>query len=52
MSDSEPLIRNISDTARWAAMYRAAESDRPALFFTIDLRGDSRVAAAKTSPTP
>jgi methyltransferase (TIGR00027 family) len=25
----EPLIRNISDTARWVAMCRAAESDRP-----------------------
>lgn len=26
---SEPAIRNISDTARWAAMYRAIETDRP-----------------------
>ncbi len=25
---SEPLIRNISDTARWVAMYRALESER------------------------
>ncbi|HLW68150.1 MAG TPA: class I SAM-dependent methyltransferase [Gemmataceae bacterium] len=25
----EPLIRNISDTARWAALYRARESERP-----------------------
>src|SRR5713226_1436402 len=24
----EPLIRNISDTARWVAVYRARESDR------------------------
>lgn len=24
-----PLIRNISDTARWAAIYRARESERP-----------------------
>jgi O-methyltransferase involved in polyketide biosynthesis len=33
VSDSEPLIRNISDTARWAAMYRARESDRPDAVF-------------------
>src|SRR5580704_17248746 len=25
----EPLVRNISDTARWAAIYRAWESKRP-----------------------
>src|SRR5262249_25764154 len=25
----DPLIRNISDTARWAAIYRARETDRP-----------------------
>jgi methyltransferase (TIGR00027 family) len=29
MSDSEPLIRNISDTALWAAFHRARESERP-----------------------
>ena len=29
MSQKEPLIRNISDTARWAAVYRARESARP-----------------------
>ena len=29
MSPSEPLIRNISDTARWAAVYRARETERP-----------------------
>ena len=33
MSDSEPLIRNISDTALWAAVYRASESDRPDAVF-------------------
>jgi methyltransferase (TIGR00027 family) len=33
VSDSEPLIRNISDTARWAAMYRARETDRPDAVF-------------------
>lgn len=30
---TEPLIRNISDTARWAAYYRAMESDRPDAVF-------------------
>ena len=30
---SEPVIRNISDTARWAAMYRAIETDRPDALF-------------------
>lgn len=28
-----PLIRNISDTARWVAMYRAMESERPDALF-------------------
>ncbi|HEV8231459.1 MAG TPA: SAM-dependent methyltransferase [Thermoanaerobaculia bacterium] len=28
MSGAEPLIRNISDTARWAALYRALETER------------------------
>ena len=28
MGQTGPLIRNISDTARWAAVYRARESDR------------------------
>ena len=30
---SEPLIRNISDTARWVAVYRARETDRPDAVF-------------------
>jgi O-methyltransferase involved in polyketide biosynthesis len=29
----EPLIRNISDTARWAAVYRARESERKDALF-------------------
>lgn len=33
MSDSGPLIRNVSDTAVWVAMYRAQESDRPDALF-------------------
>lgn len=39
-----PLIRNISDTARWVAVYRANETDRPdAVFrdpFARELAGD------------
>jgi methyltransferase (TIGR00027 family) len=33
MSPAEPLIRNISDTAQWAAVYRAEESERPDAVF-------------------
>ena len=33
MSETEPLIRNISDTARWAAVYRARETERPDALF-------------------
>jgi methyltransferase (TIGR00027 family) len=29
MSESQPLVRDISDTARWAAFHRALETDRP-----------------------
>jgi len=29
MSAPDPIIRNISDTALWAAVYRARESERP-----------------------
>lgn len=28
MAEAEPLIRNVSDTARWVAVYRAQESER------------------------
>ena len=30
---TEPLIRNVSDTARWVAVYRARESERPDAVF-------------------
>ena len=33
MPQSEPLVRNISDTARWAAVYRARETQRPDALF-------------------
>jgi methyltransferase (TIGR00027 family) len=32
-ASAEPLIRNISDTACWAAIYRARETDRPDALF-------------------
>jgi methyltransferase (TIGR00027 family) len=33
MSQGEPLIRNISDTALWSALYRAEETERPDALF-------------------
>lgn len=33
MSTSEQLIRNVSDTALWTALYRARESERPDALF-------------------
>jgi len=33
MGQGEPAIRNISDTANWAAVYRARESERPDALF-------------------
>jgi methyltransferase (TIGR00027 family) len=32
-SKPEPLIRNVSDTARWVAVYRARETERPDAHF-------------------
>jgi len=49
---TEPLIRDISDTARWVAVYRARETERPdAVFrdpFARALAGErgERIAAA------
>jgi methyltransferase (TIGR00027 family) len=34
MVQAEPLIRNVSDTARWVAFYRAEESSRPDAIFS------------------
>jgi methyltransferase (TIGR00027 family) len=54
MSQTEPLIRNISDTARWAATYRAGETDRPdALFrdpFARRLAGERGEQIAESMP--
>ncbi|OLC54214.1 MAG: hypothetical protein AUH92_04495 [Acidobacteria bacterium 13_1_40CM_4_69_4] len=33
MRQNEPVIRNISDTAHWAAVYRARENERPGSLF-------------------
>ncbi len=33
MKDSEPTVRNVSDTARWAAYFRAQETKRPDALF-------------------
>ena len=33
MSESDPVIRNVSDTARWTAAFRARESERPDALF-------------------
>lgn len=51
---SEPLISNVSDTARWMASYRAVETSRPnALFndpFADRLAGDRGRAIAASAP--
>ncbi len=53
-SAGEPLIRNISDTARWVAVYRARESERPdALFkdpFARKLAGERGEEIARSMP--
>ena len=55
MSGTEPVLRNISDTARWAAVYRARESDRQGgLFrdpFARHLAGDRGEQIARTLPS-
>jgi methyltransferase (TIGR00027 family) len=33
VSESAPVLRNISDTARWVAVYRARETERPDALF-------------------
>jgi methyltransferase (TIGR00027 family) len=54
MDPKEPLIRNISDTARWVAAYRARETERPnAVFsdpFARRLAGDRGEEIAKAMP--
>jgi methyltransferase (TIGR00027 family) len=54
MSDREPLVRNISDTALLAAIYRARETERPdAVFrdpFARRLAGERGEQIAKSMP--
>jgi methyltransferase (TIGR00027 family) len=45
VSATGPLIQNISDTARWAAVYRARESERPDALFRDPLA--RRLAGAR-----
>lgn len=51
---TEPLIRNISDTARWVAVYRARETERPdAIFqdpFARRLAGERGEQIARSMP--
>ncbi len=51
---TEPLIRNVSDTARWVAAYRAQETERPdAVFrdlFARRLAGERGEQIAKSMP--
>jgi methyltransferase (TIGR00027 family) len=51
---SEPLIRNVSDTARWVAVYRAQETERPdAVFrdpFARRLAGERGEQIARMKP--
>jgi methyltransferase (TIGR00027 family) len=50
----DSLIRNVSDTARWVAVYRARESERPDAVFTDPfaraLAGDRGEAIARAMP--
>ena len=50
----EPVIRDISDTARWVAVYRARESERPdAVFndpFARELAGERGEEIARAIP--
>jgi len=54
MAAPEPAIRNVSDTARWTALFRAQESERPdALFrdpFARALAGDRGAQIAQSVP--
>lgn len=51
---AEPLIRNVSDTARWVAVYRARETERPDAHFRDPfarrLAGERGEQIAKSMP--
>jgi O-methyltransferase involved in polyketide biosynthesis len=52
MSDAQPLVRDVSDTARWVAYFRARETQRAdALFrdpFAERLAGEQGFRIANT----
>jgi methyltransferase (TIGR00027 family) len=52
--EAEPLIRNVSDTARWVAVYRARETERPDAHFhdpfARRLAGERGEQIAKSMP--
>lgn len=52
--NADPLIRNVSDTARWVAVYRAQESERPDAHFRDPfarrLAGERGEQIAKSMP--
>jgi len=54
MSDAGPIIHHISDTARWAAVYRARETERPdAVFrdpYARQLAGERGEEIARSQP--
>jgi methyltransferase (TIGR00027 family) len=54
MPDPQPVIRHISDTARWAALYRARETDQPDPLFrdpyARGLAGPDSEAIAQAMP--
>ncbi|HEY2548828.1 MAG TPA: SAM-dependent methyltransferase [Candidatus Acidoferrum sp.] len=54
VSAAEPLIRNVSDTARWVAVYRARETERPDAHFRDPfarrLAGERGEQIAKSMP--
>jgi methyltransferase (TIGR00027 family) len=53
-TQAEPLIRNVSDTARWVAVYRARETERPDAHFRDPfarrLAGDRGEQIARSMP--
>lgn len=53
-TQAEPLIRNVSDTARWVAVYRARETERPDAHFRDPfarrLAGERGEQIAKSMP--
>ncbi len=59
MGEPEPLVRDISDTARWAAFHRAVETERPDAVFRDPLarrlagsRGEAMHNALETGNRP